>query len=135
LEAPASSGLLKTLKTKGKPQKVSPGQTSLWDEWDAPLEEIEAVAKTFVVANALNPEIAKNQFSSSKIYSEEEFQKMGRCQVSDPPLEFAAIGSTRQRGADGGFAASSFPGLRAAKSLEHRNSASWFLACAPQVVL
>jgi hypothetical protein len=41
------------------------------------------VAKKFVVANALNPEIAAEQFSSSKIYSEEELQAMGRCQVSD----------------------------------------------------
>ena len=56
------SKLLAQVKLKGKPQKkTSPGQKSLWQEWDAPMEEIQAVAEKFVVANALNPEIARCQ--------------------------------------------------------------------------
>ena len=56
------SKLLARVKAKGKPKKkVSPGQKSLWQDWDAPMEEIQAVAEKFVVANALNPEIARCQ--------------------------------------------------------------------------
>ncbi len=78
------SKLLAKLKTKGKPKKVSPGQKSLWEEWEAPMAEIEEVAEKFVRANAYNPEIASLQFSSSKFYSENELEAMGRCQVPDP---------------------------------------------------
>jgi putative transposase len=42
-------------------RKQSPGQKSLWENWDKPLEEIQAVADKFLQANALNPEIARYQ--------------------------------------------------------------------------
>jgi putative transposase len=57
--------LLAKLKVKGKPKKSSPGQKSLWDEWDAPLEEIERVAEKFVLANCFNPDYARLQFRHS----------------------------------------------------------------------
>ncbi|NJM57634.1 MAG: hypothetical protein HC857_09645 [Synechococcales cyanobacterium RU_4_20] len=57
--------LLAKLKIKGKPKKSSPGQKSLWDEWDAPLEEIERVAEKFVLANCFNPDYARLQFRYS----------------------------------------------------------------------
>ncbi|MGB3613980.1 MAG: hypothetical protein WBA10_09320 [Elainellaceae cyanobacterium] len=40
-------------------------QQSLWDEWNIPAEEIEAVAKEFVLANRLNPDIAAVQFTDT----------------------------------------------------------------------
>ena len=50
------SKLLEKLKTKGKPKKkVSPGQRSLWEEWEMPSEEIQKVAKKFVGANEFPP--------------------------------------------------------------------------------
>jgi len=56
---------LAALRQKMKIKKVSPGQKSLWEAWDVPLDEIEAVAKKFVLANCLNPEIAALQFTNS----------------------------------------------------------------------
>ena len=56
---------LAALRQKMKVKKVSPGQKSLWAAWDMPMDEIEAVAKKFVSANALNPEIAARQFTDS----------------------------------------------------------------------
>jgi putative transposase len=51
------------MKIRGKPQKRTPGQQRLpWDTWEAPDPEIQKVAKKFVLANALNPEIAAAQF-------------------------------------------------------------------------
>jgi len=52
-------------KMKAKAKTVSPGQKSLWDSWDAPLDEIMTTAKTFVLANCLNPDIAAAQFSDT----------------------------------------------------------------------
>lgn len=43
-------------------KKVSPGQKSFWDEWDAPDEEIRKVAKKFVLANCYDPKIASLRF-------------------------------------------------------------------------
>jgi putative transposase len=61
LERPSThwgSKLLKKIKVQGKPRKrKGPGQSSPWEGWDAP-DEIDGVARTFVRANALNPEIA-----------------------------------------------------------------------------
>jgi putative transposase len=53
------------LKQRLKAKKKSPGQKSLWDEWNIPFEEIEGVAKTFVLANCLNPDIAATQFTDT----------------------------------------------------------------------
>jgi putative transposase len=58
--------LLAGISLKPKKNKTSPGQQRLpWDDWQAPSAEIYAVAKTFVLANALNPEIASMQFDNS----------------------------------------------------------------------
>ncbi|MBT9311863.1 transposase [Leptothoe kymatousa] len=50
------------LKQKMKAKKVSPGQKSLWKEWQLPFDEVVATAKKFVLANCLNPDIAGAQF-------------------------------------------------------------------------
>jgi putative transposase len=55
--------LLAGMRLKKKGDRASPGQTRLpWDDWQAPMEEIHAVAKKFVLANCLNPQIASLQF-------------------------------------------------------------------------
>lgn len=56
------SKLLARLKRQRQPQKQSPGQLSLWDDWDKPSQEIAAVAQKFILANSLNPEIAGIRF-------------------------------------------------------------------------
>ncbi|MEL6384393.1 MAG: transposase [Cyanobacteria bacterium J06626_18] len=56
---------LAALRQKLKAKKASPGQKRLWKAWDVPVDEIEAVAKKFVLANCLNPEIAALQFTDS----------------------------------------------------------------------
>ena len=59
------SNLLARMKIKGKPKKkTSPGQTSLWQEWDTPIEKIQAVAEKFVVENALNPGFVRCQVTN-----------------------------------------------------------------------
>ncbi|MBE9030727.1 transposase [filamentous cyanobacterium LEGE 11480] len=45
------SKLLAKIRARGKPKKVSPGQKTLWDDWDLPAAEILAVAEKFVQAN------------------------------------------------------------------------------------
>ena len=51
------SQLLARVKVKGKPKrKVSPGQKSLWQEWDLPMEEIQEVANQFILANRFQSE-------------------------------------------------------------------------------
>ena len=57
------SKFLAGMKIRGKPKKRTPGQQRLpWAEWEATNPEIQNVAKTFVLANALNPEIEAAQF-------------------------------------------------------------------------
>ena len=54
--------LLAGIKLSRRPRKKqSPGQKSLWENWDIPLEEIQAVTDRFLQANALNLEIAQCQ--------------------------------------------------------------------------
>jgi putative transposase len=54
------SKLLAQITAGGKPKhKVSPGQKSLWEEWDLPAEEIRQVAEKFVKANEFPPDRAK----------------------------------------------------------------------------
>lgn len=53
------------LKLRLKAKKKSPGQKSLWDDWNIPAEEIDTVAKKFVLANCLNPDIAAMQFADT----------------------------------------------------------------------
>jgi putative transposase len=48
---------------KNKKTKTSPGQQRLpWDNWQAGNDEIHEIARKFVMANALNPEIVGSQF-------------------------------------------------------------------------
>jgi putative transposase len=48
--------LLAKIKAQGKARKkTSPGQKSLWEEWDQPLEEIKIVSEQFIKANAFPP--------------------------------------------------------------------------------
>ncbi|MEB3212737.1 MAG: transposase [Leptolyngbyaceae bacterium] len=53
------------IKLKLKAKKKSPGQQNLWDDWELPAEEIEAVAKEFVMANCFNPDVAAEQFTDT----------------------------------------------------------------------
>lgn len=53
------------LKLRLKAKKKSPGQQSLWEEWTIPAKEIDGIAKTFVLANSLNPDIAAAQFTDT----------------------------------------------------------------------
>lgn len=55
--------LLAGLKLQRKSSKESPGQKRLpWDHWQMPMDDIHQVARKFVIANALNPEIAAMRF-------------------------------------------------------------------------
>lgn len=53
---------LAQLKEKLKARKSTPGQMSLWEEWELPADEIQAVAKQFVLANCFNPAWAASLF-------------------------------------------------------------------------
>lgn len=60
------SKLLAGFTLRRKAQKVSPGQKRLpWDTWQMPTDEILHTAKTFVLANFLNPDIASLKFENS----------------------------------------------------------------------
>jgi putative transposase len=52
-------------RQKMKAKKASPGQKSLWENWNLPMDEIVAVAKKFVLANCFNPDIAALQFTDT----------------------------------------------------------------------
>jgi len=54
------------LRQQGKLKKTSPGQISLWAEWDASLDEIRHVSEKFVLANCFNPQIASLQFTPAQ---------------------------------------------------------------------
>lgn len=57
------SKLLAQIKARSRlKQKSSPGQKSLWDEWDAPAEDIGKVAEKFVMANCYDPKVARLKF-------------------------------------------------------------------------
>ena len=57
------SKLLAQIKARSKLKKTSsPGQKSLWDDWETPAAEIRQVAKKFVLANCYDPEVMKLQF-------------------------------------------------------------------------
>jgi putative transposase len=45
------SKLLGEMKVKSKSKKTSPGQQSLWDDWEASSDEIHEVAEKFIQAN------------------------------------------------------------------------------------
>lgn len=55
--------LLAQIKARSKlKKKSSPGQKSLWDDWETPAAEIRQVAKKFVLANCYDPEVMKLEF-------------------------------------------------------------------------
>jgi putative transposase len=56
---------LAVLRQKMRAKKVSPGQKSLWSSWNLPFDEIQAVAKDFVLANCLNPEVVRPRFEDT----------------------------------------------------------------------
>ncbi|HZG38876.1 MAG TPA: transposase [Nodosilinea sp.] len=56
------SKLLAQIKARSKLKKKTPGQKSLWDEWNAPAAEIRQVAEKFVLANCLHPEVVRLRF-------------------------------------------------------------------------
>jgi putative transposase len=66
---------LAALRQKMKAKKVSPGQKSLWESWNLPMDEIVAVAKKFVLANCYDPEYCR-----FAIYG---YELTRRCQVTD----------------------------------------------------
>lgn len=47
---------------KAKKAKASPGQTSFWNDWQEDSEEINQIAKKFVLANCFDPKFASLQF-------------------------------------------------------------------------
>jgi putative transposase len=57
---------LAKIRARGKPTKTSPGQKSLWDEWDAPAEEIRKVAEKFVLANCFDPQFVSGLFNQPR---------------------------------------------------------------------
>ena len=56
------SRLLAQIKARSRLKKRTPGQKSLWEEWNAPAEELRQVAKKFVLANCLNPDVVRLRF-------------------------------------------------------------------------
>ncbi|TVQ07396.1 MAG: transposase [Leptolyngbya sp. DLM2.Bin27] len=56
------SKLLAQIKARSKVKKKTPGQKSLWNEWNAPAAEIRQVAEKFVLANCLNPDVVRLRF-------------------------------------------------------------------------
>ncbi len=58
------SKLLEQIKARSRVKKKTPGQKSLWENWETPAAEIRKVAKKFVLANCYDPQIAGLKFDS-----------------------------------------------------------------------
>jgi putative transposase len=56
---------LARLRQTMKAKQVSPGQKSLWENWNAPMDEAVEIAKKFVLANCFKPDIAALQFTDT----------------------------------------------------------------------
>ncbi|MBD2425997.1 transposase [Phormidium sp. FACHB-1136] len=56
---------LAAIRQKMKAKKKTPGQKSLWDEWQAPMDAVQNVAKKFVLANCLNPDVVSARFEAN----------------------------------------------------------------------
>ena len=56
---------LAAIRQKMKAKKKTPGQQSLWDEWQAPMDAVQNVAKKFVLANCLNPDVVSARFEAN----------------------------------------------------------------------
>ena len=56
---------LAAIRQKMKAKKKTPGQQSLWDEWQAPMDAVQKVAKKFVLANCLNPDVVSARFEAN----------------------------------------------------------------------
>jgi putative transposase len=52
-------------RQKMQAKQVSPGQKSLWENWNLPIDEMVEIAKKFVLANCFNPDIAALQFTDT----------------------------------------------------------------------
>lgn len=59
------SKLLAGFKPIKKSQRKSPGQLSLWQDWEMPFGEIQEISKKFVLANCFDPARAIEQFPDS----------------------------------------------------------------------
>jgi putative transposase len=55
------------LLNSNTPYKISdfPGQKSLWQNLNLPMDEVQEVAKKFVLANCYDPNIAALQFTDT----------------------------------------------------------------------
>ena len=54
------------LRSKAKKKKSpSPGQINLWQDWQPCIDEVHEVAKKFVLANCLNPDISVVKFTDT----------------------------------------------------------------------
>jgi putative transposase len=56
---------LAALRQKMKAKKASPGQKSLWEEWNAPMDKVLEVAKKFVLAKCLTPDVVSARFEAN----------------------------------------------------------------------
>jgi len=78
------SKLLAQIKARSRvKKKASPGQKSLWDEWDAPAADIRQVAEKFVLANCFDPQFASLKFASLKFEKSSVEEIVQGCQVTD----------------------------------------------------
>jgi len=59
------TGLTLRSKPATKKKRPSPGQMSLWKDWQPYMDEVHKVAKQFVLANSLNPDIAAAKFTDT----------------------------------------------------------------------
>ncbi|WP_245940132.1 transposase [Stenomitos frigidus] len=74
------SKLLARMKLERQPQKRSPGQMHLWNDWEIP-DEIHQVAAKFVLANCYDPKMAGVQFDD--LVRSNEVRGDARCQVTE----------------------------------------------------
>ncbi|MCU0571108.1 MAG: transposase [Oculatellaceae cyanobacterium Prado106] len=58
------SKLLAKIRERTKAKKRTPGQKTLWDDWETPAEEIRQVAQKFVLANCYDPQVASLRFET-----------------------------------------------------------------------
>jgi putative transposase len=79
------SKLLGKIRERMKVKKRTPGQKSLWDDWEVPAEEIRRVAKKFVLANCNDPQIAGLRFEtvSPKPLDPQSDPQLPEAQVTD----------------------------------------------------
>ncbi len=62
---PPERGKLARQRRLSLVSKVSPGQKSLWQNWNLPVDEVQEISKKFVLANCFDPSIAALQFTDT----------------------------------------------------------------------